>query len=451
MPHFHHLPIEIGLEVTKWLCPHCTHAKKGHCRDERCTFTSGCNCAHHWNGRYEYGRGPYDAVALVRLCRASKCLNSIATSHLYHRPTCARWWLLARTLVVRPDLGLLVRALHGHLWILSANMPRRFPRKVLDHYRDDPAVLDLLGAREWEELWDETTPLNVLTSLCPNLEELEAAVEGDGNNVAFGLGSHESLKRLKSVELRQAEPETNGGMEFGRIMNLTTQAPNLTRIVCHSPKMYELSWDLEDLVILPFANLIDLRLYHSIISAKSLPILFAACPNIQSFTFESRGFHVGDNYLTPWSMQEALARYAPTLVSLSLDCTNESQHLPAQGSTDHTLMRSLTALSKLEHIMLDLTYIIEPTNESGTQGSPSASDPELLVHLLPASIRSFKLKQDAYVRPDLSTLRKALTHLAAAVPERFPQLEQLTLAGVGEEILLEAKLAFEAHGIKICL
>jgi hypothetical protein len=338
--------------------------------------------------------------------------------------------------------------LHGHLWIISGDTPRRFPRKVLDHYRDRPAVLDLLEAPEWEEDWEETTPLNVLTSLCPNLEELEAAV-GNGNNVAFDLGSHESLKRLKRVELRHAE--TDGGIEFGHFMNLTTQAPNLTHIVCHSPEMCELSWDLEDPELLPFAKLIDLRLYHSIISAKDLPIIFAACPNIQSFTFESRGFHVGDNYVTPWSMQEALVRYAPTLVSLNLDCTNESQHLLAHRSKDHTLMHSLTALSKLEHIMLDLTYIIEPTNESGTQGSPSASDPELLVHLLPASIRSFKLKRDAYVGPDLSTLHKALTHLAAAVPERFPKLEQLTLAGVGEEIFLGVRLAFEAHGIRVCL
>ena len=138
MPSFCDLPLEIALEIIKSLCPHCTNETQGPCMDENCTFNSSCGCAHHWNPSY----GPFDVATLAALCRVSKHVNSMATAHLYHRPTCANWWLLAR-----PDLGRHVRDLHGHSWKLSSDTA--CPQEVLDHYSPQDSVTPMIFASLW--------------------------------------------------------------------------------------------------------------------------------------------------------------------------------------------------------------------------------------------------------------------------------------------------------------
>ena len=97
-------------------------------------------------------------------------------------------------------------------------------------------------------------------------------------------------------------------MEFHRFTNLIFLAPNLASLICHSLDLCDAQWQhlywegMES----SFANLTDLRLHHSAITAEALPVLLAACPRL----------------------------------------------------------RSLAGLSRLEHLTLDMTCIVEPQRES---------------------------------------------------------------------------------------
>ncbi|KAL1837884.1 hypothetical protein VTJ49DRAFT_3288 [Mycothermus thermophilus] len=54
--------------------------------------------------------------ALASLCLTSRRLHSVALPHLYHHPKpTAKWWLLVRTLVARPDLAAHARSLEFHV------------------------------------------------------------------------------------------------------------------------------------------------------------------------------------------------------------------------------------------------------------------------------------------------------------------------------------------------
>lgn len=127
-------------------------------------------------------------MELAYLARTCRRLNVLATPYLYRRPHYSRWWLLADTLITRPDLALQVKGLHdkcralpfelgdGRFWSIVFGclksllvVPRktqieegiwRFYRHIAHH--PDIAALRVSGG------------IGIMASLCVNLESLDA-------------------------------------------------------------------------------------------------------------------------------------------------------------------------------------------------------------------------------------------------------------------------------------
>jgi hypothetical protein len=249
-------------------------------------------------------------------------------------------------------------------------------------------------------------------------------------------------------------------MHFHHLERLNTLAPQLTRIFCDAMDMGSTGLDdSETISLATFSNLTDLRFDRSAIAAEWLPIIFAACPRLQSFSYEEGGPNVGYDQFTPQDAQEALIRCAPNLVSLRLDIIAEDLQSPSNTTV---VISSLTDLSRLEHLALNLSNLLpEPQlvqagwYAADGQLMPSIyalpePDPLLLVHLLPASIRSLKLSRDS-IKTDFTCLRAALVCLAAAAADQFPRLEKVTLSGIGEEDVENIKVSIQAYGIRVCL
>ena len=433
MSSFRDVPLEIALEIIKAICPNCTP------RAQRTCFSP-----HRLDDCVNPGNDARNIVALARLCQASKFLNSLATPHLYHRPTCVKWPFLARTLILRPDLARHVKHLRGHAWI---HCTARFPWEVLEYLFDgNPA-----GDPEDEP---DSDPVDVLPPLCPNLEDLELTVNYGDLLVRNTLGS---LRHLRNVKLSHAD--TEGGMHFHHLERLNTLAPQLTRIFCDAMDMQSPEFDdSETISLATFSNLTDLRFDHSAIAAEWLPIILAACPRLQSFSYQEGGPTVGYSQFTPQDAQEALIRYAPNLVSLRLDIIAEDLQNPSNTTV---VISSLTDLSRLEHLALNLSNLLpEPQlvqagwYAADGQLMPSIyalpePDPLLLVHLLPASIRSLTLSRDS-IKSDFTCLRAALVRLAEVAADQFPRLEKVTLSRSEEEDV-EIKVSIQAYGIRVCL
>ena len=101
--------------IISTVCPQCTH-----CREFPTLETVR-------PGAHKYDEELSLIQTLAALCLTSKQLAGLATRHLYHRPTCRQWALLARTLTERPVLAAHVRHLANNPWIF---LP---PRGSSDH------------------------------------------------------------------------------------------------------------------------------------------------------------------------------------------------------------------------------------------------------------------------------------------------------------------------------
>ncbi len=208
---FDGLPVELVDEIFKWLCPHCV----------------------------KYGR----ANALLQLTRTCKRLNAAATPHLYHHPLTPRWWLLARTLIARPDLGLHVRSLldSDELREYSfAGASATFPTEVLSHFADSALARATEEERNaitdtslpWEDrlTWSHfSETLDMLVSLCPATREISAKVEAFNTPNLFIWSAPGSLLSLKHFGLSQVA-FGSVPMSLNLLAQVATAAPNLVSV-----------------------------------------------------------------------------------------------------------------------------------------------------------------------------------------------------------------------------
>ncbi|KAK4150380.1 amidase signature domain-containing protein [Chaetomidium leptoderma] len=376
MPSFGNLPLEIALEIVKALCPHCTPKSRLPWYEAPVygeTYKYGCDCGN--------AHGETFISALAHLCLTSKLLNTLATPHLYHRPWCVRWPMLARTLLARPDLARHVKHLIGYSWETD-DLPlddSQCPMEVVDYYYD---VLD----PRWDNTAGESergVPVHILTSLCPNLAALEVFKDFLDRSEPASF-----LKQVRNVQLRHSNPDD--GMDLSYLRQMAREATHLTRLVCHSMNLDTLqSWQ-EPISLPTFSRLTHLRIKHSAVAPEYLPVLFAACPRLQSFSYSYGRGTGGFGQFTPLEAQKALVSYAPNLGSLHLD---PGFHVDCGYNSDRTRMRSLADLSRLEHLALTLGCFLPGPPRRGSD-EPDGSDPMLLIHLLPTSIRSFRILPD---------------------------------------------------------
>ncbi|KAL2130911.1 hypothetical protein VTI74DRAFT_5795 [Chaetomium olivicolor] len=347
-----------------------------------------------------------------------------------------------------------------------------FPQEVANHFRKSHlarALEQSKNMKPWShrasmeglELdWERYERVDMLASLCPNLEELEAGADR-WNDVLFGL-SPGSLARLRHVALTHLHWED--GRSFAQLGQVVAVAPRLSRLIC-----FRVSQTVRDMERLPtFAYLTELRLYRSAVGPTALRRLLAACPQLRLFTYTAGGCWIGPDQASPLDFQRAILRYVPNLVSLTLDVSyadtdNDSDIDTSTWSDDYSdsgtgsadrkdprVITSLAELTSLEYLALDMRCLLPDPSDL----VPMA-DSMLLVSVLPTSIRSLRITQDTAGSPlDLhpcgfEPLRRPLRRLASAAPDGFPLLKDVTLCGAWDEDIEDLRFVFKRQGVSV--
>lgn len=282
-------------EVVGKLCLHCTPIK----RDNNI-------------GRY-YTEQRRCAAALVSLCLTSKTLNSIATRHLYHRPDCTKWWLLAETLIARKHLGQHVKHLNCRRWKWGS-FTEEEPTKVTGHYEKKAWLLehtDTIPEEDRAKLLvsgDTDASMDIMCSLCPNIERLDIF---DGYFTQLFCMPPDSLSDLRHLYVSADDPEY--GFQVGDLTTLFRAAPNLTTL-----RFSEVGscWDLQ----LTLDHVTHLDLEWSDLSAQCLGNLLRACPRLEKLKYSSNGGNPErSEHFTPREAKVMVLRHAPQLKSFHLD------------------------------------------------------------------------------------------------------------------------------------
>lgn len=313
MSHFRDLPLELVEGIVAALCVECAPA------EERCCFDSSCYC-----GDDHVKVNAERISSLASLCLTSRSLNSVATRHLYHRLPCKKWWLLARTLIARWDLAQLAKGMRfGNHGVVSKE---DCPPEVLAYFEEErEAYLDGLPEGVRDEALDRLNEndlytgngnieLDIMTSLCPNLETLHATV---GYFDVFRFCTLYSMKKLHSIALSHADTEL--GMHLGNFALLFEAAPNITNIIFHMlASAGDLGFTLDKVT--------NLDLKWSTIGSESLVNVLSAFPNLETFRYGMGGALVGYDQFTAAEARDAFLVHAPNLKSVCLDAENNDQY-----------------------------------------------------------------------------------------------------------------------------
>ena len=417
MPSFTSLPL---IDIVETLCLHCTPSS-GPCHHVHVLCPE--------NQPYEEHK--YTA-ALASLCLTSRALNALCTPILYHRPSCRKWWLLARTLLVHDTLREGVKELCGCAWHvfeksedagLYLTLSKLHEKAVAARSSDIP---DEVG--DDQELFDTAAPaMVVMAILCPNLEKLDCFIDFDDIFLPIPAGSLTNLTHVES-----AYADTEGGMSFDAIWPLAKAALNLHKLDCRA-----VSWCKPFTSV--FESLTELRLTLSGMDAESLENILRNCPRLSIFEFEAGGLVVGEDQFTPLEAQHAL-RHVRSLKHLGL-AFDEAFF---ETENDDMAIQSLRNLANLEHLSLDMRCLIPYRIGDGERYTPGPDgqlipqDPSLdggpqldellLVNMIPASLRALSIWQGYYgVSPD--RLASALSMLESVALDGFPVLKSITISG----------------------
>ncbi|KAK4167835.1 hypothetical protein QBC43DRAFT_202808 [Cladorrhinum sp. PSN259] len=300
-----HLPVELVEEIVAGLCIACTPI------ETRCCYNSNCYCAE---------MGPADLArisALASLCLTSRHLNNIATRHLYHHVHGQQWWLLARTLLSRKDLAQLIRSMRIGFGrgVNEADCPPQVvayynsQRKIYldalpENYRNE-AIYHLGNGKLYAG--DGNIQIDILSSLCPNLETLEAIIS---YFEVFRFCAPHSMPHLRSVVLSHSDTEL--GIDLGNVALLFRAAPNITHALFYMVNSCgKLDATLPKLTSLDFQS--------STFDGPSLVEILSTCPNLETFRYEMGGAIVGHEQFTIQEAQDVFLAHAVNLEWLCLE------------------------------------------------------------------------------------------------------------------------------------
>lgn len=441
MPSPHNIAVlEVVIES---LCHYCTPRQPLHklpCLNAHCP----AECA----GRDQERR---DIVTLAALCLTSKHINAFATPHLYHRPTCRQWPLLARTLLSRPDLAGHVRHLCLRDWIsvYFALPDPTFPVEVAEYWdgKVDYHVEAGPGAAA-ECLEADNIELSLVLPLCPNIEELDVPL-GYGDALCFSDAG--PMRKLRTVVAAYDDP--GSGMNLGSLAPLVPAAPNLSTLV---------GWQVNACRDMPvLENVTHLRLGRSSMELEGLRRALHACPRLETLEYGAGGSVVGYDQFTPLEAQGTLVELAPRLKSLSLNFDDALSHDALVG--EGWVLQSLSGLKSLQKLEMDTRCFVahmnpmSTTKVKGPNGEWVLYNPgpvpglgrEALVELLPTSIREVHISRGRY-GPELLRVVDALEGLAAGA-ERFSELRRVEVRGRGEESVEGVRSIFEARGVALSI
>lgn len=321
------LPFELVDGIVRSFCLHCCPPSR-----VRCTCShSGCvaiNSPHcdssqyHSNGSLTIAHKT-NSQALGALSRTSRRLHDAAARTLYHRPNTKKWWLLARTLINRPDLAQHVKELCFPEGLDMPEGESDVPPEVLA-YRNAQrrAYAASLPEGERGEFASEATAnalfteedseqaISLLTSLCRGAETIEAVV-GYGNY--FPYCAPGSLPALHTVEL--AHCDTEYGISLYQLQPLLKAAPNLRALRCRSVSEDEYEEDLG--VTLDRVTVVDFQC--SAIHASALRAVLQACPRVETFLYSAGGATTGFEQFNPSEARDLLLEHCQNLKTVVLD------------------------------------------------------------------------------------------------------------------------------------
>lgn len=305
------LPVELIEGVLKELCLAC-----GPRHDAECpSFGCFCQCDESY--------GDPRIEALASLCLTSRQLNGIATRHLYHHPCGNKWWLLAATLLARPDLARLAVE-------LSVTNPSRVEYRdcapdlvayfedQFQAYTDAMAeagdVVSLRHLKDGDSFSGSyNIPLDILVTLCPKLKRLNARLD---YFEVFRFCRPQSLLHLESAAL--SHTDTMRGFGFDDLAGLFLSAPNITNLSF---------WAVDGCEPMEpgcLAKVTSLSFRWSAVGSDALINILSACPNLAALDYEMGPASVGDYQFSLREVQDAVLAHAPKLTYLRLFTEDDS-------------------------------------------------------------------------------------------------------------------------------
>jgi hypothetical protein len=222
-----------------------------------------------------------DLAAFSQTC---KILYRSSLRHLYNDVSTEQHWLLARTLITRPDLAQLVKTLSLPCdWSDEEDIPPEvddyWERKAEGHSEENRA--------------DPTGMTDVVSSLCPNLEEL------DGYNILSGtpyFWTPNLLPKLANVCIYSAD-DSEVTAHFCELEPLFRAAPNIKDMqVQRFHDVRETDVELTQLMRIDFV--------WSCIDAEQLRHLLKMFPNLEELVFTSAGTSLYHD-TEPFTVREA--------------------------------------------------------------------------------------------------------------------------------------------------
>lgn len=181
------------------------------------------------------------------------------TPHLYHRPACSEWWLLARSPLARPDLALQLWYLYDYFQddtfdaLLKDGVFPSAP-EIARHFDTSRLARMTLGEEDipdhppireaWDFLsWENAESLDMLVLLCPNVRHISM-----GPICLPGPFTYSNSRSLMHVELVEIGRNLNRySTDVDMLPRIAAVAPHITSLVCfyfdgqqpHNPKHWQ--------------------------------------------------------------------------------------------------------------------------------------------------------------------------------------------------------------------
>ncbi|KAM7185675.1 hypothetical protein V8F20_011699 [Naviculisporaceae sp. PSN 640] len=362
------LPVELFNNIISPWTGHLKRKDCTKCHSIRCTCRDGLDPA-TWHRIIAE-----NTTMLAALNRTCKSLQARTTRQLYQCPmprSAQASWYLARTLIEHPDLALLTEFLilgvwtsprqwecyedwcwNGdsyRAWVPAKHVPRRSPAQIWEKGGILPeevvAYFDRLRPNTTHHTKGTDTlkrhsgvPVDLLISLCPNLEVLETdndvgPVELIDSPGTYGLRTWKpqqvSFKKLKTLKIWQGD-EANPANLFFIMVRLQRLSPNLSNLSMAVDGLdNQAGWTFDDLSeLLGRLERLELSEIDDIGGRRAVERLLPRAPVLRSLVLKYSRKSQGNPQVDPLSFtKRAILDCLPrTMLELELDVSEVERH-----------------------------------------------------------------------------------------------------------------------------
>ncbi|GAB1313208.1 F-box domain-containing protein [Madurella fahalii] len=323
MPYLQDLPFELIVRIAESLCLHCTDPPSASTSIRCLGYSPYCGC--DTPSECPVSRTQEGSRTLGALCLTSHRLRDAAIRPLYHRPNPHKWWLLAGTMLARPDLARHIKELYIPVGLGTPESESVIPPAVLSYFKTRVDAYnaslpehrrnDLLCSSEGSTLTSDRdengTP--ILISLCPAAESIKAVI---GWQYIFPAYPPMPMPSLHTIEL--AHWDTENGICLRHMAPLLRAAPNL-RVL----RFFSLTDDSDDegaeMLGVTLEKVTEIELETSSINAETLEAVLKACPGLETFKYGAGGPLVGDEQFDPAQARDLMLQYGKNLKKVVID------------------------------------------------------------------------------------------------------------------------------------